>query len=86
MIENGLKYSYTINEKAYVFLRIREDDLTTVYYYLAELNRKADEQYSTGFRYLFTAVARVLSLYLIALGSIVRNQAWRDRAAELLYT
>lgn len=35
-IENGLEDSYATNGEAYVFLRVRENDPTTVYYYLAE--------------------------------------------------
>jgi hypothetical protein len=86
MIENGLEYSYATNGEAFVFLRVCENDPTTVYYYLAEPNREADEQDSTGFRYPFTAVARVLGLCLMALSLVARNQAWRDRAAEQLHT
>jgi len=69
MIENGLEYSYMTNGEAFIFLRVREDDPTTVYYYLAEPNREADEQDTTGFRYPFTAVGRVLGFCLLAVRS-----------------
>jgi hypothetical protein len=85
MIENGLEYSYMTNGEAFIFLRVRENDPTTVYYYLAEPNREADEQYSTGFRYPFTAVGRVLGFCLMAVDSAARNQSWRDRATEQLH-
>jgi hypothetical protein len=85
MIENGLEYSYMTNGEAFIFLHVREDDPTTVYYYLAEPNREADEQDTTGFRYPFTAVGRVLGFCLMAVRSAARNQAWRDRAAEKLH-
>ena len=43
---------------------------------------EADE---LGFRYPFTAIARMLGFGLMALHSRVRDQAWRDSASQLLY-
>ena len=44
MIENGLEYSYLVTVKAFVFLYIIENDLYTLYYYLAEPNIEAEVQ------------------------------------------
>ena len=85
MVENGLEYSYMTNGQAFIFLRVCESDPTTVYYYLAEPNRKGDEQDSTSFRYPSTAIGRVLGFCLTAIRSNARNQTWRDRAAGQLH-
>jgi len=38
MLENGLEYSYLITGEAIIFLRIPKDNLSTLYYHLAEPN------------------------------------------------
>jgi len=50
MLENGLEYSYLTTGEAFVFLQIRKDDPSTLYYHLAEPNREANAQDEYGFR------------------------------------
>jgi Phosphotransferase enzyme family len=85
MIENGLEFSCISTGPAEVYLRVIEDDPTTVYYYLAEPKMDVGEDSELGFRYPFTAIARMLGFGLMALHSRVRNQAWRDMASQSLY-
>ena len=85
MIENGLEYSCIGTGPAEVYLRVLEDDPTTVYYYLAEPKMDVREADELGFRYPFTAIARMLGFGLMALHSRIRNQAWRGQASQLLY-
>ena len=67
MIDNGLEYSYISTGQAFVFLRVLEDDPTTVYYYLAEPKMDVGQPDDLGFRYPFIAISRVLSFCLLAL-------------------
>ena len=85
MIEEGVEYGYLTNGQAFVFLRIREDDPTTLYYYLTEPNLDADILDDYGFRHPHTAIGRVLSLCLMSFGSRRRDQTWRSRAVTQLY-
>ena len=85
MVDNGLEYSSIATGAAEVFLRVREDDPETVYYYLTEpkLDVEGDNEY--GFRYPFTAIARLLGFSLMAMHSRTRNQAWRHSASQRLH-
>jgi hypothetical protein len=85
MIENGLEFSCIGTGPAEVYLRVMEDDPTTVYYYLTEPKMDVGDGDELGFRYPFTAIGRMLGFGLMALQSRVRDQAWRDRASQLLY-
>jgi hypothetical protein len=85
MIENGLEYSCIGTGLAEVYLRVLEDDPTTVYYYLAEPRMDVGITSEFGFRYPFTAIGRMLGFRLMALQSRVRDQAWRDSASHVLY-
>jgi hypothetical protein len=85
MIENGLEFSCIGTGPAEVHLRVMEDDPTTAYYYLAEPKMDTGEVDEQGFRYPFTAIARMLGFGLMALHSRIRHQAWRERASQLLY-
>jgi hypothetical protein len=85
MIENGLEFSCIGTGLAEVYLRVMDDDPTTVYYYLAEPKMDVGDADELGFRYPFTAIARMLGFGLMALHSRVRDQAWRNRASQLLY-
>ncbi|KAI9731009.1 MAG: hypothetical protein M1834_005470 [Cirrosporium novae-zelandiae] len=85
MIDEGIEYSYLTNGLARVFLRIRRDDPTTLYYYLAEPNFDATIEDEHGFRYAHTALGRVLGLCLMSLNSKVRSQTWRSEAKQQLH-
>ena len=78
MIENGLEYSYITTGEAFVFLKVRSDDPTAVYFHLAE--PQADVDQNTSGIHCCTAVSQVMALCLLALGSRVRDQGWRQKA------
>ena len=84
MIDNGLEYSSIATGPAEVYLHVDEDDPQTVYYYLAEPGPDVGEAEEFGFRYPFTATARLLAFTLMAMHSPQRSQAWRNEAAKSL--
>ena len=83
MIENGLKYSYITTGEAFVFLRIEENDPTTLYYHVAVPNDDVSED-DANFLYSQTAIGQVVSLCLIAFQSERRDQRWRRDAKTRL--
>ena len=85
MVDNGLEFSSNATGPAEVFLRIDEDDPQTVYYYLTEARLDVGEADEFGFRYPFTAIARLLAFTLMAMHSPQRSQAWRDEVARSLH-
>ena len=85
IIDNGLEYSSIATEVAEVYLRIKENDPETVYYYLAEPRLDVGEADEFGFRYPFTAIERLLAFILTAIHSPQRSQAWRNKVTHSLY-
>ena len=85
MIDNGLEFSSIATGVAEMFLRIDEDEPETVYYYLTEPRLDLGEEDEFGFRYPFTAIARMLAFTLMAMHSLQRSQAWRNEAAQSLH-
>ncbi|KAI1955166.1 hypothetical protein LOZ58_006831 [Ophidiomyces ophidiicola] len=84
MIREGVEYGYLTTGESFVFLRIKEDDPTTLYYHLSyPIN---DVVKGSGFQFSCTAVSLVLALCLMALGSSKRDQGWRSRAFPTLHT
>ena len=84
MIENGLAYSCISTGEARVFLHIREDDPTTVYYHQAEPNQEAEPQDEHGFRFPRSTLSQMLSFCLMAMQSFQRDQTWRSQAVQRL--
>ena len=85
MIDNGVEYSSIATRAAEVFLRVREDDPETVYYYFTEPKLDVEDDDEYGFRYPFTAIARFLGFRLMAMHSSTRNQTWRRPASQGLH-
>ena len=85
MIDNGLEFSSIATGVAEVFLRVEEDDPETVYYYLAEPRLDVAGVDECGFRYPFTAIARLLAFTLMTMHAPQRSQAWRKQAANSLH-
>lgn len=83
MIENGLEYSYITTGEAFIFLRIKENDPTTLYYHVTVPNDEISET-DAGFPYSQTAIAQVASLCLMAFKSEQRDQRWRVNAKKQL--
>jgi hypothetical protein len=57
IVKNGLEYSYLTTREAFVFLQIKEDELYTLYYHLAEPNTKAKAQDEVNILLCCTAVS-----------------------------
>ncbi|EAS33643.3 uncharacterized protein CIMG_13378 [Coccidioides immitis RS] len=86
MVKEGVEYGYLTTGEAFVFLRIKEDDLTTLYYHLSEPAHDANTQDGDSFWYSNTAISSVLSLCLLALASKRWSQDWRSQAFSVLYS
>lgn len=69
-----------------MFLRVLEDDPTTLYYHFAEPNEEAEPQDEYGFRYSRTTISQIVCFTLLAFRSEKRSQAWRDGAIQHLQT
>lgn len=79
MIQEGLEYSYLTNGIARVFLRVPQDEPSTLYYFLVDPHSEvvtADDPLPCLWK---TSVARVLCLCLMAFQSPARPQEWRNR-------
>ena len=84
MIQCGLEYSYITTGEAFVFLRIKEEDPTTLYYHITVPKEEADMHEDPMSRGLHTAVGQVLSFCLLSLQSQRRSKSWQARAYKLL--
>jgi hypothetical protein len=84
MTLSGLEYSYISIGKAFVFLWIKDDDPTTVYYHLVvpneELHTTGDPKTDT----FHTALGQVLCFSLLAFGSENRDVDSRGRSKSQL--
>ena len=74
MIENGLEYSKLVTGEADIFLQLKEDELHTLYYHLAEPNIEAEAQSEVDILLCRTAVSQTLTFCLMALDSKPRSQ------------
>ncbi|KAI9795999.1 MAG: hypothetical protein M1825_001057 [Sarcosagium campestre] len=86
MIRTGLKYGYITTGEAYIFLHVRKDDPTTLYYHLTEPTVDFEQNKDSAEGTLHTALGQVLSFCLLALGSRPRPQRWRNRVLKSLVT
>ncbi|EEH40228.2 hypothetical protein PAAG_02283 [Paracoccidioides lutzii Pb01] len=82
MIKEGVENGYLTTGQAFIFLRIKEDDPTTLYYHLAEPIRNAEAQDGNHIPRSSTAIASVHTVYFMALGHEAekRDQEWRSCA------
>jgi hypothetical protein len=71
--------------EAIIFIRVKEDELYTLYYYLAEPNIKAEVQNEVDILLCRTAVGQVLTFCLMAMDSKPRSQTWRQYTLETAY-
>jgi hypothetical protein len=74
MIDWDLEYSYFTTGKSLVFLRIKDDDPKTVYYYMIAPSEDVEGEDESQLDIFSTAVAQVASFCLMALQSTRRNQ------------
>ncbi|KAF4973026.1 hypothetical protein FSARC_603 [Fusarium sarcochroum] len=71
----GLEYSYLTAGKSFLFLRIKADDPTTLFYHLADPDAEVDDGRG-GLDYSKTAVGQVAGFTLLALQSEARPRDW----------
>ncbi|KAI1933495.1 hypothetical protein LOZ66_006397 [Ophidiomyces ophidiicola] len=84
MIREGIKYGYLTTGEFFVFLHIKENDPTTLYYHRSyPIN---DVVKGGGFQSSCMAISSVLALCLMALESSKRDQGWRSQAFPTLHT
>jgi hypothetical protein len=83
MIQNGLEYSYIVTGEVFVFLHIRADEGTTLYYHVTV---PSDDVYDEDGKFLVsqTAISQVTSLCLMAFKSRQRTIRWRENTKEQL--
>ncbi|KAG9249475.1 uncharacterized protein F5Z01DRAFT_495976 [Emericellopsis atlantica] len=86
MVQEGIEYSYLTNGIARVFLRIPQDEPSTLYYFLCDPHSELDTAADPFSQLSKTSVARVLCLCLMAFRSPARDQEWRNRARLDLHT
>ncbi|EFR02732.1 hypothetical protein MGYG_05731 [Nannizzia gypsea CBS 118893] len=86
MIREGVEYGYLTTGEAFVFLHIKEDDPSTLYYHFSEPVEDVKVKNGKTFPYSYTAISSVLALCLLALDSEVRDQRWRSLAISQLHT
>ena len=92
MVHGGLEYGYVCTGEAFIFLRVPDNDPSTVYYYLSVPGE--DVGPTTGWmgdlngdnRLHLTALGQVLAFTLRALQVPVRDTAWTNWAARKLQT
>jgi hypothetical protein len=84
MIQCGLEYSYITTGEAFVFLRIKEEDPTTLYYQVTVPKEEANMNEDPQSRVLHTAAGQMLSFCLLAMKSQQRSKEWQARAYRLL--
>jgi hypothetical protein len=84
MIQCGLEYSYITTGETFVFLRIKEEDPTTLYYHVTVPKEEVDMHEDPQSRVLHTAVGQVLSFCLLAMKPQQRSKEWQARAYRLL--
>ena len=84
MIQCGLEYSYITTGETFVFLRVKEEDPTTLYYHVTVPKEEVDMHEDPQSRVLHTAVGQVLSFCLLAMKPQQRSKEWQARAYRLL--
>ena len=89
MYEGRNEYGCVATGEAFIFLRVPDDNFSTVLYYLSV--PQEDVGNTTGWaggdnRLHLTAVGQLLAFTLRALRTFPRNITWRDRAKSQLQT
>ena len=76
MLEGGLEFSCVKTGEATIFLQIREEDFTTLYYYLALPSQEANSNTNLGVLPSMTALGQFLSFFYMSMQSAPRSQSW----------
>ncbi|KAL8627629.1 hypothetical protein Q9189_006686 [Teloschistes chrysophthalmus] len=79
MLESGCKYGCLITGECIVFLRLLEEDSTTLYYHLSEPMEQVRDKDGT-FLHMRTAIAQMISLIHMAGQSENRSPVWCSNA------
>ncbi|KAL8649418.1 MAG: hypothetical protein Q9210_004411 [Variospora velana] len=84
MLESGCEYSAISTGEAMVFLWIKKEESSTLYYHLAEPGLEVrcglEDALPGDFPHSRTAIAQLLSFCVMAFKSTKRDQAWREKA------
>ena len=80
MTESGCPYGCIVTGEAMVFLWIKEDEATTLYYHLAEPSLEVSTYDRDHFPHHKTAISQLLSFCLMARDSSLRSKEWRKDA------
>ena len=85
MIENDVQYSYISIEKTFIFLWIKKDNSTKIYYHLITSNQELNVTENSKIVIFHTVVEQILSFCLLIFESKRRNSIWRDKWKSLLF-
>ncbi|KAL8919997.1 MAG: hypothetical protein Q9208_006501 [Pyrenodesmia sp. 3 TL-2023] len=84
MLESGCEYSAISTGEAMVFLWIKKEESSTLYYHLAEpvpeVRHCLEKSLPGDFPHSRTAIAQLLSFCVMAFKSTNRDQVWRQEA------
>lgn len=83
MIRLGLEYGYVTAGKSFLFLWVKEDEPSTLYYALVDPGGEAEDE-DGEVKVFGTAVAQAASFSLLALRSETRPRHWVDGAKKVL--
>ncbi|THV49903.1 hypothetical protein BGAL_0174g00210 [Botrytis galanthina] len=85
MIQGRTQYGYITTGEAFVFLHIKPEDPTTVYYHLAEPRNDVMVQKEAGQDFVHhSAISQVLAFSLLAVESDSTTQSWVEDARKKL--
>ncbi|KAL9593855.1 MAG: hypothetical protein Q9219_007351 [cf. Caloplaca sp. 3 TL-2023] len=84
MVESGISHGCIITGEVMIFLFIREDDPSTVFYYHADPIAEVKDELasSEAFPHQCTSIGQLASFCLMAHRAPLYDQQWRTRAAE----
>ncbi|QSZ32117.1 hypothetical protein DSL72_001686 [Monilinia vaccinii-corymbosi] len=85
MIQGGTQYGYITTGEAFVFLHVRLDDPSIIYYHLAEPGNDVMAQKEAGQEFVHrTAISQVLAFTMLALESEPASQKWIEDTMNTL--
>ncbi|KAI4183673.1 MAG: hypothetical protein L6R41_005267, partial [Letrouitia leprolyta] len=83
MLEGGIQYGCVVTGEVFIFLRVKEQERTTLYFHTAEpLQEVSSDHDHSSFPHPRTTIAQLMSFCLMALQSPQRSQEWRDKAMQ----
>ena len=80
MLDCGMEYGYIFTGEAFIFLRVPEDDFSSILYSLSVPTEDVGASTEESVQLHLSAVAQMLTFALRALKAPQRSQAWRANA------